>query len=83
MRNAELNELQVGIKTDWRNTNSLRYGDDTILVAESKEELQSLLMRLMESERVSLKLMASGPITSRQIKGEKVEVETDFLFLGI
>ena len=72
MRNAELNEAQAGIKTVWRNINNLRYADDTTLMAESEEELKSLLMTVREeSEKVSLKLniqktkiMASGPITS-------------------
>ena len=86
MRNARLDELQAGIKIGRRNINNLRYVDDTTLIAESKEELKSLLMRVKEeSERPDLKLnikktkiMASGPITSWQIEGEKVEVVTDF-----
>ena len=90
MRNPGLDELQVGIKIRGRNINDLRYADDTTLMAESKEKLKSLLTRVKkESERASLKLnikktkiMASGPITSWQIEGEKVEVVTDFLFLG-
>ena len=90
MRNARLDELQAGIKIGGRNINNFRYADDTTLVAESKEELKRLLMRVKEeSERVDLrlhikksKIMASGPITSWQIEGEKVEVMTDFLFLG-
>ena len=89
MRNTGLDELQAGIKTDRRNNNNLRYAANTTLVAESKEELKSLSMRVEESERDSLKLnikkikiMASGPITSWQIEGEKVEVVTDFLFFG-
>ena len=90
MRNAGLDELQVGIKISGRNINNLRYADDTTLMAESKEKLKSLLTRVKkESERASLKLnikktkiMASRPITSWQIEGEKVEVVTDFLFLG-
>ena len=90
MRNAALDELQARIKTGGKNINSLRYADDTILMAESKEELKSLLMRVKEeSETASLKLninknkiMASNPITTWQIKGETVEVVTDFLFLG-
>ena len=87
MRNARLDELQTRIK---RNINNLRYADDTTLTAESEEELKSLLMRVKEeSGRASLKLnitktkiMASGLITSWQIEGGKVEVVTDFLFLG-
>ena len=89
MRNTGLDELQAGIKTDRRNNNNLRYAANTTLVAESKEELKSLSMRVEESERDSLKLnikkikiMASGPITSWQIEGEKVEVVVDFLFGG-
>ena len=80
MWNARLDELQAGIKTAGRNTNSLRYVDDTTLKAESEEELKSLLMRVKETEKTSLKLnikktklTASGPITSWQIEGEKVE----------
>ena len=89
MWNIRLDELQAGIKTDRRNNNNLRYAANTTLVAESKEELKSLSMRVEESERDSLKLnikkikiMASGPITSWQIEGEKVRAVTDFLFLG-
>ena len=90
MRNAGLDESQAGIKIAGRNINNLRYADDTILMAESEEELKSLLMRVKEeSEKAGLKLnikktkiMASGPITSWQIKGEKVEAVTDFIFLG-
>ena len=90
MRNARLGELQAGMKLGGRNINNLRYADDTTLMAESEEELKSLLMRVKEeSETAGLKLnikktniMASGPITSCQIEGEKVEVVTDFLFLG-
>ena len=86
MRNARLDEAQVGIKIAGRNTNNLRYTDDTMLMAESKE-LKSLLMKVKEeSEKVGLKLniqktriMASGPITSWQIDGETV---ADFIFLG-
>ena len=89
-RNARLDELQVRIKTGGRNINNLRYADDTTLMAESKAELKNLLKRVKEeSEKSSLKLniektkiMASSPITSWQIEGEKVEVLTDFLFLG-
>ena len=90
MRNARLDELQAGIKIGGRNINNFRYADDTTLVAESKEELKRLLMRVKEeSERVDLrlhikksKIMASGPITSWQIEGGKLEVVTDFLFLS-
>ena len=90
MRNAALDELQDGLKIDRRNINNLRYADDTTLMAESEEELKSLLMRVEEeNERAGLKLnikkpkiMASRPITAWQIEGEKVEVVTDFLFLG-
>ena len=89
MRNAELDEAQAGIKTDGRNINNLRSADDTTLMAESEEELKSLLMKVKEeSEKVGLKLnvqktqlMASGPITSWQIDGETVEIVTDFIFL--
>ena len=90
MRNAGLEEAQAGIKIAGRNTNNLRYADDTILVAESEEELKSLLMKVKEkSEIVGLKLniqktkiMASGPITSWEIDGETVETVADFIFLG-
>ena len=89
MRNAGLDEAQAGIKIPGRNINSLRYADDSTLVAESKEELKSLLMKVTESEKAGLKLniqktkiMASGPITSWQIDGEKVETVIDFIFLG-
>ena len=90
MRNAGLGELQAGIKISRRNINNLRYLDDITLMAESKEELKSLLMRVKEeSERASLKLnvnktkiMASSPVTSWQIEGEKVEIVTGFLFSG-
>ena len=93
MRNAGLEEAQAGIKIAGKNTNNLRYADDTTLMAESEEELKSLLMQVkVESEKVGLKLntqktkiMASGPITSWEIDGETVEtVETvsDFIFLG-
>ena len=89
MRNTGLEEAQAGIKTAKRNTNNLRYADDTTLTAES-EELKSLLMKVKEeSEKVGLKLniqktkiMASGPITSWQIDGETLETVADFLFLG-
>ena len=88
MRNAGLDEAQTGIKIARRNINNLRYGDDTTLTAESKEELKSLLMKLKEdSEQVDLKLniqkmniMSSGPITSWQIDGEMMEIVTDFIF---
>ena len=90
MRNTGLEEAQAGIKIAGRNINTLRYADDTTLVAESEEELNSLLMKMKEeSENVGLKLniqktkiMASGPITSWQIDGETVETVTDFIFLG-
>ena len=90
MRNAGLEEAQAGIKIARRNTNNLRYADDTTLMAESKEELKSLLMKVKEeSEKVGLKLniqkmkvMASGPITSCQIDGETVEIVADFTLLG-
>ena len=90
MRDAGLKEAQAGIKIDGRNINNLRYVDDTILTAESEEELESLLMKVKEeSEKVGLKLniqktkiMASVPITSWQIDGEKVETVTHFIFLG-
>ena len=90
MINAGLNEAQVGIKIARRNINNLRYTDDTTLMAESEEELKSLLMKVKEeSEKVGLKLniqktkiMASGPITSWQIDGETVETVRDFIFLG-
>ena len=90
MRNARLDELQAAIMIGLRNINNLRYADDITLMAESKEELRSLLMRVKEeSERTSLKLnikktkiMASSPITSWQTEGEMVEAVTDILFLG-
>ena len=90
MRNAGLEEAQAGIKIAERNINNLRYADDTTLMAESEEELKSLLMKVKEeSEKVGLKLsiqktkiMASGPITSWQIDGEIVETVADFIFLG-
>ena len=88
MRNTGLEETQAGIKIAGRNINNLRYADDTTLMAESEEELKSLLMKVKEeSEKVGLKLniqktkiMASGPITSWQIDGETVETVTDFIF---
>ena len=90
MRNAGLEEAQAGIKIPRRNINNLRYADDTILMAESEEELKSFLIKVKEeSERVGLKLniqktkiMASGPITSWQMDGETVETVADFIFLG-
>ena len=90
MRNAGLEEAQAGIKIAGRNINNLRYADDTTLMAESEEELKSLLIKVKEeSEKVGLKfniqktkIMASGPITSWQIDGETVEIVTDFIFLG-
>ena len=90
MKNAGLEETQAGIKIAGRNTNNLRYADDTTLMAESEEELKSLLMNVKEeSEKVGLKLnmqktkiMASGPITSQKIDGETMETVTDFIFLG-
>ena len=90
MRNAGLEEAEAGIKIAGRNINNLRYADDTTLMAESEEEVKSLLMKVkVESEKVGLKLniqktniMASGPITSWQIDGETVETVSDFIFLG-
>ena len=90
MRNFGLIETQIGIKIARRNINNLRYADDTTLMAESEEELKSLLMKVKEeTEKVGLKLdiqktkiMASGPITSWQIDGETVETVSDFIFLG-
>ena len=91
MRNAGLEEAQVGIKIAGRNINNLRYEDDTTLMAESEEELKSLLMKVKEeSEKVDLKLniqktkiMASGPITSWEIDGETVETVSDFILGGL
>ena len=88
MRNSGLEETQAGIKIARRNINNLRYTDDTTLMADSEEELKSLLMKVKEeSEKVGLKLsiqkmkiMASGPITSWQIDGETVETVRDFIF---
>ena len=88
--NAGLDEAQAGIMITGRNNNNLRYADDTTLMAESQEELKSLLMKVKEeSEKVGLKLniqkmkiMASGPITSWEIDGETVETVSDFIFLG-
>ena len=90
MRNAGLEEAQAGIKIPRRNINNLRYEDDTTLIAESEEELKSLLMKVkVESEKVGLKLnirktkiMACGPITSWEIDGKTVETVSDFIFLG-
>ena len=90
MRNAGLEEAQAIIKIARRNINNLRYTDDTTLMAESEEELKSLLKVKAESEKVGLKLniqktkiMASSPITSWQIDGETVETVADFIFLGL
>ena len=90
MRNAGLDEAQAGIKIARRNINNLRYADDTTLMAESKEELKSLLMKVkQESEKGDLKfniqqmkIMISGPITSWHIVGETMEIVTDYIFLG-
>ena len=91
MRNTGLDEAQAGIKISRRNLNNLRYADDTTLMAESEEELKSLLMKVKEeSEKVGLKLniqktkiMASRPIMSQEIDGETVETVSDFIFLGL
>ena len=90
MRNAGLEETTAGIKIAGRNTNNLRYADDTTLMAESEEELKSLLMKVKDkSEKLGLKLniqkmkiMASSPITPWEIDGETVETVSDFMFLG-
>ena len=90
MRNSGVDEVQAGIKIAGRNINNLRYADDTTLMAESEEELKSLLMKVKEeSDKVGLKLniqktkiMASGPITSWQIDGEPVETMADFILGG-
>ena len=90
MRNAGLEETQAGFKIAGRNINNFRYADDTTLMTENEEELRILLMKLKEeSEKAGLKLniqktkiMASGPITSRQIDGKTMETVTDFIFLG-
>ena len=90
MRNAGLEETQAGIKTAGRNINNLRYADDTTLMAESEEDLKSLLMKVkVESEKVGLKfniqktkIVASGPITSLEIDGETVETVSDFILGG-
>ena len=91
MRNAGLEEAQTGIQIAGRNINNLRYADDTTLMAESEEQLKSLLMKVKEeNEKVGLKLniqetkiMASGPITSWEIDGETVEAVSDFIFFGL
>ena len=91
MQNARLDEAQAGVKVAGRNINNLRYADDTTLMAETEEDLKSLLMKVKEeSEKFSLKLniqkakiMASGPIISRQIDGETMETVTDFIFWGL
>ena len=91
MRNASLDEAQAGIKIAGKNINNLRYADDTTLMAESKEELKSLLKKVKEeSEKAGLKLniqkmkiTASGPITSWQINRQTMEIVTDFQFLGL
>ena len=90
MQNARLDEAQAGIKIAGRNINNLRYAEDTTLIAESEEELKSLLMKVKEeSEKAGLKLsirktniMASSPITSWQIDGKRMETVSDFIFLG-
>ena len=90
MRNAGLEEAQAGVKIDRRNVNNLRYADDTTLMAESKEKLKSILVKVKEeSEKAGLKLniqktkiVASSPITSWEIDGETVETVSDFIFLG-
>ena len=89
MQNSQVDESQAGINIAGRNINNLRYANDTTRMVESKEELRSLLMREKESEKASLKLniqktkvMDSGPITSWQIDGEKVQIVADFIFLG-
>ena len=91
MQNAGLDEVQAGIKIAGRNINNLRYADDTTIMAESEEELKSLLMKVKkESEKAGLKLniqktkiMASGPISSWHIDGETMETVTDFIFGGL
>ena len=90
MRNTRLGEAQAGIKITWRNINNLRYADNTILLAETEEELKSHLMKVKEErEKAGLKLniqkmkiMASGPITSWQINGETMKTVRNFIFLG-
>ena len=90
LRNAGLEETQAGIKIAGRNINNLRYADNNTLMAESEEELKSLLMKVKESEKVGLKLniqktkiMASSPITSWKMDGETVETVSDFNFPGL
>ena len=90
MWNAELDETEAGIKIPTRNTNNLRYADATTLMAESEEELKSILMKIKEESEISglkfniqkTKIIASGPITSWQIDGEEMETVTDFIFSG-
>ena len=92
MWNARLDEAQAGIRIAGRNVNNLRYADDTTLMAESKEELKGLLMKVKEEgeragwklniQKTKIMIMASSPITSWQIEGEKMETVTDFIFLG-
>ena len=90
MRNTRLDEEQAGIKTAWRNINNLRYEDDTTLMAESEEELESLLMKVKKKSKKAVlklniqktKIMASGPITSWQIDGETIETVTNFILGG-
>ena len=89
MRNARLDQAQAGIKIARRNINNFKYTDDTTLMAESEEELKSLLMKVKESKKTGLKLniqktkiIASSPITSWQLDGETMETVTDFIFLG-
>ena len=82
MRNARLDDAQAGIKIAVRNINNLRYADDTTLMAESEEELKSLLMKVKE-ESENTKIMVSSPITSWQIAGGKVETVADFIFFGL
>ena len=89
MRNARLDEAQAAVKAAGRNINNLRYADDTTLMAESEEEVKSLLMKMEESEKVGLKfnihktkIMTSGPITSWQIDGETMVTVTDFILGG-
>ena len=90
MKNAGLEEAQAGIRIAGRNINNLRCADDTTFMAESKEELKSLLTKMKESEKVGLKLniqktkiIASGPMTSWEIDGETVETVSDFIFGGL
>ena len=90
MRNTKLDEAQAGIKIAGRNINNLRYSDDTTLMAKSKEELKSLMMKMKESEKVGLKLniqktkiMVSGPITSWQTDGETMKTVSDFIWGGL